>query len=66
MPLVTLIALPDTPVKDVLRQFVMKKYHRIVVVDKDGQVLGEAMENEVVEVMLSRGGSVTMRSVLLH
>jgi stage IV sporulation protein FB len=66
MPLVTLMALAETPVKDVLRQFVMKKYHCIVVVDKDGRVLGEVMEHDLVEVMLRRGGSVTMRSVLLH
>jgi stage IV sporulation protein FB len=66
MPVVTLMAAADAPLKDVLRQFAMKKYHRIVVVDRDGQVVGEAMESEVVEAMLRRGGSVTMRSVLLH
>lgn len=63
-PLVTLMALADAPLKDVLRLFAMKKYHRIVVVEKDGQVLGEAMEHEVVEVLMQRGISATMRSVL--
>ena len=42
MPLVTLMALEDAPLKEVLRRFAMKKYHRVVVVSRDGKVLGEA------------------------
>jgi stage IV sporulation protein FB len=64
MPLVTLMAAADAPLKDVLRQFAMKKYHRVVVVDKDGHVLGEVLEHDLVEVMLRSGGSVTVRSAL--
>ena len=55
MPLTTLLALEDTPFKEVLRRFATKKYHRLVVVNKDGRVLGEAMENDVVDTIVSKG-----------
>ena len=55
MPLVTLLALPDTPLKEILRRFAMKKYHRILVVTKDGHILGEAMENEIVDTVVAKG-----------
>ncbi len=64
MPVVTLMASADAPLKDVLRQFAMKKYHRVVVLDKDGQVLGEVLEHDLVEVMLRRGGRAAVRTAL--
>ncbi|MBS4031040.1 MAG: site-2 protease family protein [Clostridiales bacterium] len=64
MPLVTLMALEDAPLKEVLRRFAMKKYHRIVVVSRDGKVLGEALENEVVDTVVYKGIYATMQNVL--
>lgn len=55
MPLTTLMALDEAPLKDVLRRFAMKKYHRIVVVNKDGRVLGEVMESDVVDTIVNKG-----------
>ena len=55
MPLVTLLALPDTPLKEILRRFAMKKYHRILIVAKDGRILGEAMENDIVDTVIAKG-----------
>jgi stage IV sporulation protein FB len=64
MPLVTLMALEDAPLKEVLRRFAMKKYHRIVVVSRDGKILGEALENEVVDTIVYKGIYATMQNVL--
>ena len=65
MPLVTLVALQEATLKDILRRFAMKKYHRIVVVDRNGQVLGEFMENEVVGAVL-RSGIYARAEILLR
>lgn len=64
MPLVTLMALEDAPLKEVLRRFAMKKYHRVVVVSRDGKVLGEALENEIVDTVVYKGIYATMQNVL--
>jgi stage IV sporulation protein FB len=64
MPLATLMALSDTPLKDVLRRFAMKKYHRIVVVDREGKVLGEAMESDVVDTIVRKGVFASAIAVL--
>lgn len=55
MPLTTLMALDEAQLKEVLRRFAMKKYHRIVVVDKSGRVLGEVMESDIVDTIVSNG-----------
>jgi stage IV sporulation protein FB len=55
MPLVTLMALEEAPLKEVLRRFAMKKYHRVVVVNKEGRVLGEIMENDVLDAIMNKG-----------
>lgn len=64
MPLTTLMALDDARLKDVLRRFAMKKYHRVVVVDREGRVLGEAMENDIVDAMVKKGVFTTVTAVL--
>jgi stage IV sporulation protein FB len=64
MPLTTLMALDDALVKDILRRFAMKKYHRVVVVNRDGHVLGEAMESEIVDTMVRKGVFITVSAVL--
>jgi stage IV sporulation protein FB len=64
MPLTTLMALSDAPLKDVLKRFAMKKYHRVVIVNRDGKILGEAMENEVVDTIISKGIFASAISVL--
>ena len=55
MPMTTLMALDEAPLKEVLRRFAMKKYHRVVVVNKDGWVLGEVMESDVVDTIVNKG-----------
>lgn len=42
----------------------MKKYHRVVVVSRDGKVLGEALENEIVDTVVYKGIYATMQNVL--
>lgn len=55
MPLTTLMALDDAPLKEVLRRFAMKKYHRVVVVNREGCVLGEVMESEIMDTLVEKG-----------
>lgn len=64
MPLETLMALNEAPLKDVLRRFAMKKYHRIIVVNRDGRILGEAMENEVMDTIVDKGIFASADTVL--
>lgn len=64
LPLVTLMTLEDTELKEVLRRFATKKYHRILVVNKAGEVQGEAMENEVLDKIMSKGLHAPARSIL--
>lgn len=62
--LVTLMALEDTLLKDVLRLFAIKKYHRILVVQRDGKLLGEVMEHDVVDALMQKGINVKILDVL--
>ncbi|MDW7651148.1 MAG: site-2 protease family protein [Bacillota bacterium] len=64
IPLVTLMALDDAPLKEVLRRFAMKKYHRVVVVSKDGHVLGEIMESDVLDTIMRKGIFVSVSAAL--
>jgi stage IV sporulation protein FB len=64
MPLTTLMALEDALIKDLLRQFAMKKYHRVVVVSREGRVLGEAMESDVLDTIMQKGIGAAVKSVL--
>jgi stage IV sporulation protein FB len=64
MPVVTLMAVDDTPLKEVLRRFAMKKYHRVLIVGKDGRILGEAMENDIVDTILRKGIYAAVRTAL--
>ncbi|HZK24255.1 MAG TPA: site-2 protease family protein [Oscillospiraceae bacterium] len=66
MPLVSLLSLRDTLMKDILRRFAMKKFHRVLVVTREGQVLGEVMEDEVVETIVREGLYTTIESALRH
>jgi stage IV sporulation protein FB len=64
MPVETLMALEDTPVKEVLRRFVMKRYHRVVVVDKEGRIVGEVMESDIIDTVMSKGIHAVLRNAL--
>ena len=64
MPLVTLIALPDAVYKDILRRFAMKKYHRVLIINKNGSVLGEVMEEDVIKAIVKQGLYGTIKTAL--
>lgn len=66
MPVVTLMALEDATIKEILRCFSMKKYHRVVVVDREGRVIGEVMENDIIHTVMSKGIHAAIRTVLKH
>lgn len=55
LPLTTLLVLDQAPLKEVLRRFVIKKFHRVVIVTKEDRVLGEMMENDVMDAIVSHG-----------
>lgn len=55
IPLTTLMVLEQAPLKEVLRRFVIKKFHRVVVVNKEDRVLGEITENEVFDAIVRHG-----------
>jgi stage IV sporulation protein FB len=64
MPLATLMALSDAPLKDVLRRFAMKKYHRVLVVNREGNVLGEVMESDIMDTVIKKGIFTSAKSAL--
>ncbi|MCR3923443.1 MAG: site-2 protease family protein, partial [Firmicutes bacterium] len=64
MPLTTLMALKDAPLKDILRRFAMKKFHRVLIVTKDGHVLGEVMEDDVVDTIMEKGIYASVETAL--
>jgi len=64
MPLITLLTLPETPLKEILRRFTMKKYHHVLIVDKSGRILGEVTEDELVSTVLEKGIYAEAKKVL--
>lgn len=64
--LVTLMALEDMLLKEILRLFALKKYHRVIVVSKNGHVLGEVMESDIVDTIMKKGIYADLRSVLAN
>ena len=66
MPVVSLLSLRDTPMKDILRHFAMKKFHRVLIINKEGRVIGEVMEDEIVETIVKEGLYATIGTALRH
>ncbi|MBS4022924.1 MAG: site-2 protease family protein [Dethiobacter sp.] len=64
MPVVILMALDDAPLKEVLRRFAMKKYHRILIVGRDGRIIGEAMESDIIDTIMSKGIYAAVRTAI--
>ncbi|PKM83000.1 MAG: peptidase M50 [Firmicutes bacterium HGW-Firmicutes-14] len=52
------VALETIHLKDVVKYFVPKKYHLVVVVGRDQKIKGTLTEGEVIEEMLARGPEV--------
>jgi len=50
-----LVALESSPLKEIVKFFVPKKYHLVTVVGKDQQIRGTLTEGEVIEAMLRAG-----------
>ncbi len=50
-----LVTLDEVPVKEVVRHFVPRRYHLVVVLDRQGRLLGVATEPEVIGGLLERG-----------
>lgn len=64
MPVEELVARPDTPVKEVVEQFVPQRYHMVWVVDEKGGVRGLATEAQVLAAWFERGIDTPMALIV--
>ena len=55
MPAEQLVAYGDVPVKDIVRHFVPKRYHVVLMINAAGAVEGVASEMEVVSSFFEQG-----------
>ena len=60
-----LVAVKNTSIKDVMNQFVPRKYHIITVMDKRCNVVGILTESEMLDGMIKYGMNVTLDKLLM-
>jgi stage IV sporulation protein FB len=61
-----LVAVKDTPVKEIMDQFLPKKYHIVIVMDKKCKPIGYLTETEVFEGMITHGINVPLEKLLMN
>lgn len=59
-----LVAIKDSSAKDIMNQFVPRKYHIITVMDKKCNIIGLLTESEMIEGVLKYGMNVTIEKLL--
>lgn len=59
-----LVGQEDAPVKDIIQRFVPRKYHLVIVMDKNWRFLGLLNENELVTGLLEKGYLVPLAGLL--
>lgn len=59
-----LVALATTPLNEIAKQFVPKRFHVILVLDESGKVQGHVTESEVLEQLFERGVNVPIVHLL--
>ncbi|QEK12297.1 hypothetical protein FQB35_07855 [Crassaminicella thermophila] len=59
-----LIAVKNTPIKDVMNQFVPRKYHIVTVMDADCKIIGVLTENDVLNGLVKYGLNASLEKLL--
>ncbi len=60
-----LVAMIDTPVKEIMDQFLPQRYHTIMVMDRKCKLIGYLTETEVLEGMITYGINVPLEKLLI-
>lgn len=66
LPTEQLVASGTTPVKDIVRYFVPKRYHIILVMDEAGQITGFTTEMEVVDSLFEKGINTPLQTIVRY
>jgi stage IV sporulation protein FB len=66
LPTEQLVAYGDVPVKDIVRHFVPKRYHIILVMDEAGELAGFTTEMEVVNSFFERGIETPLQTIIRY
>ncbi|NMB46225.1 MAG: peptidase M50 [Firmicutes bacterium] len=66
LPTEQLVAYGDVPVKDIVRHFVPRRYHIILVMDDAGDIVGFATEMEVVNSFFERGIDTPLQAIVRY
>lgn len=66
LPTEQLVAYGDVPVKDIVRHFVPKRYHIVLVMDEAGDIIGFATEMEVVNSFFERGIETPLQTIVRY
>lgn len=63
LPAHHLVALAETPLKEVSKRFVPKEFHVVWVLDFHGKIIGLASETDVIDAMFERGIETPIKAV---
>lgn len=66
VPTEQLVAYGDVPVKEIVRHFVPKRYHIVLVMNETGDIVGFATEMEVVNSFFERGIDTPLETILRY
>ena len=66
LPTEQLVAYGDVPVKDIVRHFVPKRYHIILVIDEAGNLAGFTTEMDVVNSFFERGIDTPLQTIVRY
>jgi stage IV sporulation protein FB len=63
LPVETLVAAEDLPVREVVRRFVPQRYHMIYLVDQAGEPRALVSETEIIGALLGRGSDTLLKDL---
>lgn len=64
LPCVTIVAMKKTKLKQVVYRLVPDKYHIIIIIDDEGEILRKVTEHNAIDVALNKGMNLTMEAFL--
>ncbi|MCL4516534.1 MAG: M50 family metallopeptidase [Firmicutes bacterium] len=66
LPTEQLVAAADLPVREIVKYFIPKRYHLVLLTDHNYEIIGLVTEIEIINALFDRGTATTLRDLTSH
>ncbi len=66
LPTEQLVAAADLPVREIVKYFIPKRYHLVLLTDHNYEIIGLVTEIEIINALFDRGMETTLRDLISH